>query len=53
MIFTSLYSGCYECISDSGEHYIVDIENKTCSCKGYLYKKKCEHLDFFQNAKLQ
>lgn len=48
MIYTSIYQGAYECISDSGEHYILDIMNKTCSCKGWFYKKHCKHLEFFR-----
>jgi hypothetical protein len=44
MQFTILAEGLYECLSDSGEKYQVDIINKTCTCKGWFYKKWCKHL---------
>lgn len=47
MIYTSIARGMYECYGEHGEKYIVDIENQTCLCKGWYYKKKCKHLDLF------
>lgn len=29
------------------DKYIIDLENKTCTCKGFFYKGYCKHLKFF------
>lgn len=43
---TTICKGQYEVISGE-ERYIVDIENKTCSCRGWYYTKNCKHLGLF------
>jgi len=55
MIFTSIGRGQWEVIGNSGNVYVTDTENKTCTCKGFYYgqrrdkdgNKTCSHLDFF------
>ena len=27
-----------------GEHHAVDMEEKSCSCRGYLCRNRCRHL---------
>lgn len=53
-MFTSIGKGLYGCVSDSGNNYLCDLENKTCNCKGFYYGQKrdnkgsklCKHLVF-------
>lgn len=46
MIQTSLSKGTFETIGDSGEVYVTDIINKTCTCRSWFFKTKrpCRHL---------
>ena len=47
MIFTSCGLGLFKCIGDSGKEYMVDRENKSCTCKSWYYgKRPCKHLKF-------
>lgn len=47
MMFTSLARGLFECVSDSGEKYMVDMENSSCTCKSWYFKHRpCKHLLF-------
>lgn len=46
-MFTTVGKGLYECKSMSGNTYLCDIENKTCTCKSWYYSKEpkiCKHL---------
>lgn len=36
--------GIYKVKSCSGETYIIDIDNQTCTCKGWYYTKNCKHI---------
>lgn len=46
-MFTTRARGLYDCKSDSGEDYVVDIESKTCTCRSWFYRKNCRHLAHF------
>jgi hypothetical protein len=31
--------------SHPGEHHSIDVEEMTCSCRGFQCRKKCRHLE--------
>jgi hypothetical protein len=34
-----------------GVKYIVDLENVTCECKGFQYRRMCNHLKMLEKFK--
>lgn len=45
-MFTSRALGLWDCVSISGQAYVCDTINKTCTCKSFYYKNQrpCKHL---------
>lgn len=32
-------------VNNSKDHYVIDLENGSCTCKGFYYKKRCKHIE--------
>lgn len=52
MQLTNKAKGIFEAKTLSGETYMVDIINQTCTCKSWYYKtnRPCKHLRWFEGG---